>query len=570
MAIKKTRSTDINAVIRKNLNGFRKPGVLTVRPGFEIRNHQYTGKPAIVVTVHTKKNKADLARGEALPESIGAIPVDVREARPYQRLRAEDPASAEIAMNYGRQELHEPVWPGELEMPSGKPLASKPPESHPELAQAAARRPAKPEIGYKGPDGFSLSEIDDTMTITTAVSPDCGFQVLEDFLNQTNSSLVIAMYDFTSGPILALFEKVLAGGQQLQLVLDHPSLNPTNDQSDDETVQALQEKLGGRFKFNWALVRSDSHVNAWVFPFAYHIKVIVRDDSAVWLSSGNLNNSNEPDPNAPTPKTEDRDWHVVIESEQLAKLFSAFITNDFNTASGHQVDESAALRSAISRSMLMLAENTNPPPAEPIVVTPAAKTNLKPRTLKDQQFKITPLLTPDKVDDNPDPNAPGQYMTQMLALINSAQQSLDFQLQYIEVPKDDTGGNLKDLLLAVKALVDKGVKVRVIQNGEFGEKWAEMMLSMADIDLTPVMKMQPNVHNKGFIIDAKKVVVSSQNWSPSGIFQNRDAGLIIESEAIAQYFGKVFDADWDNATPFNPTAAKAVGRAPQRRPSPRR
>jgi phosphatidylserine/phosphatidylglycerophosphate/cardiolipin synthase-like enzyme len=76
---------------------------------------------------------------------------------------------------------------------------------------------------------------------------------------------------------------------------------------------------------------------------------------------------------------------------------------------------------------------------------------------------------------------------------------------------------------------------------------AEKMLSMADIDLTPVMKMQPNVHNKEFIIDAKKAIVSSQNWSPSGIFQNRDAGLVIESEAIAQYFGKVFDADW--ATP---------------------
>jgi PLD-like domain len=551
-------TTNINTVIRKNLKALRKPGVLTVRPGFEIRKHQYTGKPAIVVTVHTKKK--DLARGEALPDSIGGIPVDVREARPYQRLRAEDPASAEIAMNYGRQELNEPVWPGELEMPSGKPLASKAPESHPELAQGTARRPAKAEVGYTTPGGVSLSEIDGPMTITTAVSPDCGFQVLEDFLNQTTSSLVIAMYDFTSGPILALFEKVLAGDQQLLMVLDHPSLNPTQDQSDDETVEALQGKLADRFKFNWALVRSDSHVNAWVFPFAYHIKVIVRDESAVWLSSGNLNNSNEPDPDVPPPKTEDRDWHVVIENEKLAQIFSAYIKNDFDVASSHQVDENAAIRSAISRSMLKLAQNVNPPPAEPVAVTPATRTNLKPQTLKNQQLKINPLLTPDKVNNDPDPNAPGQYITQMIALINSSQESLHIQLQYIEVPKDDEDGNLKDLLLAIKTLVNKGITVRVIQNGEFGEKWAEKMLSMHDIDLTPVMRMQPNVHNKGFIVDSKTVVVSSQNWSPSGIFQNRDAGLIIESEAIAQYFGKVFDADWDNAEPFNPTA-----RAPRRR-----
>jgi PLD-like domain len=557
MPTKKTRTTNISSVIRTNLTKLRKPGVLTVRPGFEIRRHQYTGKPAIVVTVHTKKK--DLGPGEALPDSIDGVPVDVREARPYQRLRAEDPASADIAMSYGRQELHEPAWPGELEMPSGKPLASRPPESHPELAQAAARRPRKPEISYTAPD--ALTEINDTMTLTTAVSPDCGFQVLEDFLTQTTSSLVIAMYDFTSGPILALFGKVLGDDQQLQMVLDHPSLNPTQDQSDDETVEALQEKLGARFRFNWALVRSDSHVNAWVFPFAYHIKVIVRDDSAIWLSSGNLNNSNEPDLDNPPPKTEDRDWHVVVESKRLAELFSAFIKNDFDTANSHQVNESAAVRSAISRSMLKLAQNTNPPPAEPVAVTPAARTNLKPQTFKNQQLRVTPLLTPDKVNNDSDVNAPGQYMTQMLALINSAQKSLDIQLQYIEVPADDAEGNLRDLLRAVKVLVDKDVKVRVIQNGEFGEKWAERMLSMEDVDLTPVMRMQPNVHNKGFIVDSKTVVVSSQNWSPSGIFQNRDAGLMIESEAIAEYFGRVFDADWENATPFNPTAARPRSRA---------
>ena len=46
------------------------------------------------------------------------------------------------------------------------------------------------------------------------------------------------------------------------------------------------------------------------------------------------------------------------------------------------------------------------------------------------------------------------------------------------------------------------------------------------------------------MIDGKTVVVSSQNFSPAGVYENRDAGLIIESEDIAQYFGPVFDADW--------------------------
>ena len=33
----------------------------------------------------------------------------------------------------------------------------------------------------------------------------------------------------------------------------------------------------------------------WIFRTAYHIKVAVRDHSTFWLSSGNWNNSNQPE-----------------------------------------------------------------------------------------------------------------------------------------------------------------------------------------------------------------------------------------------------------------------------------
>src|ERR1700758_2878247 len=85
----------IDQTIRKNLTRLKKPGVLTVRPGFEIANHQLTGKPAIVATVHTKK--VVLPKADLLPEKIGSLPVDVREATAYQRLRAHDPAAATLA-----------------------------------------------------------------------------------------------------------------------------------------------------------------------------------------------------------------------------------------------------------------------------------------------------------------------------------------------------------------------------------------------------------------------------------------------------------------------------------------
>src|SRR5262245_49563718 len=78
---------EIDHTITRNIPRLAKYGVLTVRPGYEITGHQLTGRRAVVTTVHTKKPLAELAPSEKLPDRIGGVPVDVREARPYQPAR---------------------------------------------------------------------------------------------------------------------------------------------------------------------------------------------------------------------------------------------------------------------------------------------------------------------------------------------------------------------------------------------------------------------------------------------------------------------------------------------------
>jgi phosphatidylserine/phosphatidylglycerophosphate/cardiolipin synthase-like enzyme len=173
------------------------------------------------------------------------------------------------------------------------------------------------------------------------------------------------------------------------------------------------------------------------------------------------------------------------------------------------------------------------------------------------QVKITPLLTPDKLPGSPNK---GQYLTNIIQLISNAQRKLYIQLQYIE-SSSGTGDDYDTLLKAIAARVAHGVDVRLIESLEYGEKWGEKMKAVG-VDLTANIRMQHHVHNKGFVIDSQKVVVSSQNFSPAGIEQNRDAGVIIEHTAIAQYFEKIFTADWStNATPFVASGSK------QRRPA---
>jgi len=131
----------------------------------------------------------------------------------------------------------------------------------------------------------------------------------------------------------------------------------------------------------------------------------------------------------------------------------------------------------------------------------------------------------------------------MIKLIASAKKTLYVQLQYIE--SSAATGVYPTLLQTIAARVAAGVDVRLIESLEFGEQWAEKMKD-AGVDLTANISLQPNVHNKGFVIDSSVAVVSSQNFSPDGIQFNRDAGVIIESAPIAQYFEGVFLADWNN------------------------
>lgn len=554
----------IDQTIQKNLDKLRKRGVLTVRPGFEITKHQLTGKSAIVATVHTKLK--NVPKGDALPNSIAGVPVDVREASPFQRLSARNWPAAAVARVFGREENREPTWPFEREMPSGKPLkelSSMTPEalakstaSHPAMQQALASHAAKTPLHYKPAPNTPLTAVTANATITVCVSPDAALATLESFLAGTKKSLTIGMYDFTSGTILKDFESTLKSPKALQMVLDNAlPPNPTRDQADPITVADLRQSLGSRAKIAWALVRSNQFVSGWMFPFAYHIKVIVRDSTAFWLSSGNLNNSNEPNLASP-PSHEDRDWHVIIEEPQLAQIFEAYLNQDFASAEANQVAVPSAIASAVSDANAELELVTNPPPPPPVA---AVGKGVAAKTFTNLPVTITPVLTPDTLPNS----TTGQYLSTMTKFISNAKKTLFVQLQYIEASNGT--GDYDALLQTIADRVKAGVDVRLIEDQQNGEKWAEKMKS-AGVDLTANIRLQPqpSVHNKGFVIDSKIVVVSSQNFSPAGVQTNRDAGVIIESPQIAQYFEPIFLSDWNKLKPFAPKAALAVAKSTKR------
>jgi hypothetical protein len=523
-----SKFADAGKVIEQNLDAFKKPGVLAVRPGYRSEAGWPVGDPVIVALVGAKKGDA---ASYGLPARVGGIPVEVREASPLERLKATRPDTHAALMERARVEQRGPDFPFEH-------AVTPPPQ-----AVAAARKPAKQQIDYS-PADVSLDPITDTFTIICNASPDAGWPTLKDFFGRIEKTLAVGIYDFTSAHVLAGLESALeGGGKELSLVLDHPTRNPTAEQTDEETESDLSEKLGKALAFAWAPVRSSPEVKKWMFPTAYHIKVAVRDTAEVWLSSGNWNNSNQPE-NAPiadpdpaqaaeTFKNSDRDWHLVITHPKLAELYEAYLLNDRKTAGPAQGGALAAVElEAFAEQAADLAE------PNPAAAPRAPRKFFAPITVT-EQMTLQPLLTPDKTADDK-----GMYAQKMLELISSAQQSLYIQLQYIH-PSDKEGDEaFAELLSAVTARSQAGVDIRIILSQWQNSQWMER-LQAAGID-TSLVRIQNGVHNKGFVVDHRRVVVSSQNWSAEGVLRNRDAGLIIDNATIAQYFEGIFLHDWDN------------------------
>lgn len=500
-------------VIKRNLKQFKKPTVLFVRPGFCSTKAGWLSKQEAIVAVTARGKKPP-----KLPAKINGTPVEARPATELEQFSHDKPEQ------FSRLADHRAELRGTSLLPEFDPFANavKPPVA----PKVAAAQQTKPQIQYS-PANVPLSPVNGTIPMICHASPDAGWPELVKFVSGTTKQLKVSVYDFTSANVLNLFETRLKG-KPVQMTLDDPPRNPTADQADPETAKALKSNLAGKFASSWALVRSSPEADTWIYPTAYHIKVMVRDSDTVWLSSGNLNNSNQPkiDPiNNPQPndqaiaKNSDRDWHVIIQHAGLAKIFEAYLDHDFQVATLHAAN---------------LSPKIQPPGAPARGSVAGTFTFVGAKTFNDP-VTITPLLTPD----------PGVYQEAMLARINGVTESLYIQLQYIHPSSDPTKAKFTALLDAVAAKINKGLDVRIILSEFQTMKGGLDALQAAGINLNNV-KIQNGVHNKGFVFDHKVVVVSSANWSGEGVLSNRDAGVIIENPAAAKYYETIFLDDWEH------------------------
>lgn len=466
-------------------------GLLTSRPGFLISGGRLTNRECVVAAADPAALEGVRA---SVPPSFMGYPVEVRAATLEEQAAAGAP-----------EVLAEGVT---------------------SIAYDDDRRKGK---------AYSFGWVHEHMKVRLHVGPERSWSELRAFLAGARERLVSSMYEFHAAHIAEAVADRLRDGVSLDLVLARQSRNPRGgsiaegDFDRAGTFERWREDFGG---FTNIFVPTGS---SGLVANAYHIKVTVRDGEAVWLSSGNWKRTSQPvidgDANDPrvTNRAGNREWHVVLENETLARRFQTHILTDLETSR-----ELGGTLEAVEPEVMV-----DVPVAwlESVELEGPPQQVVEPLEIEDV-IRVKPLLTPDRKGRI--------YSRAVVDLIESAEEEILLQNQYIKLGRAESG-YARELL---DALVERSreVDLRIILRSGGSDFWKQAeALKYEGLDVDRCLRRLPATHTKGIVVDGRRVLVGSHNWSTLGVTLNRDASLIFDDDRVAQFYRRVFELDWARA-----------------------
>ena len=358
-------------------------------------------------------------------------------------------------------------------------------------------------------------------TITPLIAPEHGLADLLAWIDSATDSLHVHMYLLHEVHLVEAMIDAQNRGVNVTVVLDYGD-NWWNEFDLDTQRGMATTLLAAGVDVHWF---GDTGEN----PYAYiHSKVAVKDGESVWIGSGNWKSSSHPAPG----DAGNRDWGVLVDSASVADVVLNHLAFDENAARDHITPVKASDAPTgwtMPTSSAIIGETA-------AGITGAFEANL--------------LVCPDNCID------------ELVSALDGAEEELLLSLQYLDMDWSWGWGD-NPLLEALESAAERGVRLRLILNGayldediqsvvdRFNEEWnftkgydTSAIVMSSDDQVT-------KLHNKGVIIDGEHVLVSSINWGDSALVRNREMGLMLSSEAVAQVYVNSWYEDWnrlDNTT----------------------
>jgi hypothetical protein len=422
-------------------------------------------------------------------------------------------------------------------------------EARPDLESVT--RIAYDDVARTGGE-FSLEPVHEVMEVTMHIGPEYSWEVLGPFLGGAKARLVSAMYEFHARHIKDAIESRLEEKVDLKLVLDNATFSRVRNEKDEFDREVVFDAWDEKYNFERIVAPEGT---TGLISDAYHIKVTVRDSEAFWLSSGNWKTgSSQPiitqaqrDDAMDVDLPGNREWHVVVKNATLANRFQSHILQDFkhSTALGGGPLPKSRLEETFIYVPIEEGLDFERRPASAV---------LEPLTIN-RKVKVRPLLTPDREG--------AIYSEAVLELIRSAKKSLLFQIPYIAMPSNprSSRGYIDELIKALteklETLADARVILRAGSSRYSSPKHAAWYFKSKGVSISKRLRVIENHHTKGMIIDGRRVLLGSHNWSRPGVTLNRDASLLFDDDEVATYYTKAFELDWERSNAVKPTRYRA-------------
>ena len=314
----------------------------------------------------------------------------------------------------------------------------------------------------------------------------------------------------------------------IQVLISYRRVGSTENTDTEEAAQALED--------NGIPVYSSTQDDDKVDGF-YHAKYWIIDGKHVFVYSGNWS------PRSVTPQLEagddsyssseaNRDMGIVVyDAPDIASFFKeevwdedVAVADDWTAST---IKSKLSRNSAFTPSFKITSPNLYYPTFDAL--------NIK------EEMTLSPMFTPDNALD---------YHKWW---IDQAEDSIIIQNQYITQFDDDVVWS-NDPSPLVRSLIDakeRGVSIRVQVNEDSDSDGVTAYFLSKGIEVkwmgnseTETNGWLSDTHNKLVIIDDKVTLLSSINFGENAFTNNREAGLIIQSETVAEYYKSIFQSDW--------------------------
>ncbi|RJS71016.1 MAG: hypothetical protein CW694_06270 [Candidatus Syntrophoarchaeum sp. WYZ-LMO15] len=363
---------------------------------------------------------------------------------------------------------------------------------------------------YLGQSNFMPPVRSVSCNITAFVSPDSSLEVLTGEI--MNASIIRAsVYTFESYEIERALIDTLDRGGTVYLLLEQDPVGGVSELELD-LIREIAAR-GGHVRFADTTLYS-----------LHHAKYALIDDDTVIISSENWNDGGFPPPGF----AGNRGWGAVIRSEEIfSDLLSVF---EYDWGHGIDLKVEELPEGVVNRDKKIFSRHRRS--FDPIDINGS--------------FRMELIIAPDNSLN---------YDT-IIRMIESANETLYIEQAYIRRGWEECEN---PYLEAAIDAARRGVEVKILVDSMWYHldgrddndelcRYVNGIARREGLNLEAKLAVLDGIrkiHNKGVIVDGKKVLISSINWNRHSPTYNREIGIIIENPDLGRYYSDVFLDDWN-------------------------